>query len=213
MTSAPNPPTPEEEALLRDELARLRAANQATFKRRIAVIGVVLLMAAGVHWYREIGLWTAARWYALRAGGPTIDLEYALKLIRNQRAIVIDVREPGEFAVSHMDEARSLPLSRLQSDGWPKDWPTDRPIIAYCTIGYRSGIAAKRLEKEGLDVSNLMGGILVLADADQPLVDDSGLTRAVHTWSDSFAWMLPPTHRAVCGDGSSTITQTKSPNR
>ncbi|MFQ5501188.1 MAG: rhodanese-like domain-containing protein [Phycisphaerae bacterium] len=213
MTPAPSPPTPEEEALLRDELARLRAANHATFKRRIAVIGVVLLFATGVHWHREIGLWTAARWYALRAGGPTIDLESALKLIRDQRAIVIDVRQPEEFAVSHLDEARSLALSRLQSGGWPEDWPTDRPIIAYCTIGYRSGIAAKRLEAEGLDAHNLMGGILALADADQSLVNDSGLTWAVHTWRDSYAWLLPPTHRAVYEKESSSIQQTTSSKR
>ncbi|MFQ5412056.1 MAG: rhodanese-like domain-containing protein [Phycisphaerae bacterium] len=196
MTSPAEPHHPEEAALTQ-ELARLRSENRVMARRRMATIGVVLVVAAGVQWHREIGLRTAARWYAYRAGGHCIDLDSALRLIEGQRAIVVDVRRTEEYAISHLNGARSLPLSRLQRDGWPEDWPTDRPIIAYCTIGYRSGIAAKRLEEEGLDARNLMGGIIGLAEADQPLVNDSGMTWAVHTWSDGYAWLLPPTHRAI----------------
>lgn len=179
------------------ELDRLRRENRSRLRRRVAVILIVLMTAAGVQWYRQIGLWVTSRWWAAKAGGPTVDVSTALREIEMGNPLVVDVRDPEEFAVSHLEGALSLPLAELKSSGWPPDWRRDRPVILYCTVGYRSGLAAQCLLEQGLDAKNLVGGILALAQADQPLVDGSGQTWRVHTWHESFAWMVPMPYEAA----------------
>jgi|GEM_PF-625496 len=182
---------------LEAELDRLRRDNRSRLRRRVAVIMVVLMTAAGVQWYRQIGLWVAGHWWASKAGGATVDVSAALHEIETTDALVVDVRDPEEFAVSHLEGARSLPLARLKSSGWPPAWRRDRPVILYCTVGYRSGIAAQLLQEQGLEAKNLVGGILALAQANQPLFDGSGQTWRVHTWRESFAWMVPSPYEAA----------------
>lgn len=52
-------------------------------------------------------------------------------------AIVIDVREPGEFAAGHIPGARNMPLSRFD----PAAVPRDQPVILVCQAGARSARA------------------------------------------------------------------------
>jgi len=185
---------------LEAELDRLRRENRRRLRRRVAVVMVVLLTAGGVQWYRQIGLWVASRWWATKAGGATVDVASALREIGTSDALVVDVRDPEEFAVSHLEGARSLPLAELKSSGWPPEWRRDRPVILYCTVGYRSGIATRILREQGLEAKNLVGGILALAQANQPLFDGSGQTWRVHTWSESLAWMVPTPYEAAWSD-------------
>jgi rhodanese-related sulfurtransferase len=182
---------------LEAELVRLRGENRRRLRRRVSVILIVLLTAAGVQWHRQIGLWVTSRWWVAKAGGPTVDVSTALHQIETSDTLVVDVRDPEEFLVSHLEGARSLPLAELESSGWPPDWRRDRPVIVYCTVGYRSGLAARYLQEQGFDAKNLVGGILALAQADQPLVDGSGQTWRVHTWHESFAWLVPAPYEAA----------------
>ncbi len=172
-------------------------SSRRRLKRRLATIGVVLMAAAIVQWHREAGLWFAARWYAARAGGQTISTAEAIARIAAGDVVVLDVRDRAEYEVSHVPGARNLTLEQIEQNGWPPDWPTDRPVLTYCTIGYRSGVATKRLAERGLDARNVLGGILALAQKGQPFIDADGPTRRVHTWKRSFAWMLPKPYEAV----------------
>ncbi len=185
---------------LEAELDRLRRENRSRLRRRVAVIMVVLVTAAGVQWYRQIGLWVASRWWVAKAGGPTVSVSSALREIGTSDILVVDVRDREEFAVSHLQGARSLPLAELKSSGWPSGWRRDRPVILYCTAGYRSGVAALLLQEEGLEAKNLVGGILALAQANQPLFDGAGQTWRVHTWRESLAWMVPSPYEAAWSD-------------
>lgn len=189
------------ERSLGDEYDRLRRENRRRFRRRMVTVGVVLLAAAGVEWRRQIGVAIAGRWYAAKSGGSTIDAEAAVRALDRDAVLILDVRSPEEYAVSHLRGARSLPLARLRSGGWPQGWPVNRPIIAYCTVGYRSGLAVELLAQAGLEARNLRGGILAVAQAGEPLVDAAGETRRVHTWSESLAWMLPADYEATWSSG------------
>ena len=106
-------------------------------------------------------------------------------------------RERGEYGVSQVPGARNITLEHIEQNGWPPDWPTDRPVLTYCRIGSSSGGARKRLAERGLDARNVLGGILALAQKGQPFIDADGPTRRVHTWKRSFAWMLPKPYEAV----------------
>jgi len=76
-------------------------------------------------------------------------------LDRNE-ALVIDVREPGEFAREHIAGAQSFPLSSFD----PSRLPRDRRIVLCCQTGTRSSHALAQLEAAGLhDVAHLDGGL------------------------------------------------------
>ncbi len=76
-------------------------------------------------------------------------------LDRNE-ALVIDVREPGEFAREHIAGAQSFPLSSFE----PARLPRGRRIVLCCQSGARSGQALAQLEAAGLqDVAQLDGGL------------------------------------------------------
>jgi rhodanese-related sulfurtransferase/glyoxylase-like metal-dependent hydrolase (beta-lactamase superfamily II) len=77
---------------------------------------------------------------------------------RPDAPLVIDVRAPGEFEAGHVDGAVNMPLSRLGDE--LDRLPDDRPIVVYCSSGYRSAIAASLLRRAGRTaVADLVGGL------------------------------------------------------
>lgn len=75
------------------------------------------------------------------------------KLVNNHDAQLIDVREPLEYAKGHILNAINIPvrdLAKLQSK-----IPTDRPVILYCSVGYRTAIGVTALHLLGYD--NVLG--------------------------------------------------------
>jgi rhodanese-related sulfurtransferase len=77
-------------------------------------------------------------------------------------AVLVDVREPGEWADGGVAEpANLLSLSDLRGDrtGWKSFLAEnkDKELILYCRSGNRSGIAARILTKEGYTVANAGG--------------------------------------------------------
>ena len=71
-------------------------------------------------------------------------------------AVVIDVREPYEFATGHVPGARLLPLAQLglHADELPR---TER-VYVICATGNRSLAAADYLARHGIDAISVAGG-------------------------------------------------------
>lgn len=72
--------------------------------------------------------------------------------------LVVDVREPDEFAAGHVAGATNLPLSQLRKRH--RELPHARAIAVYCRSGQRSYYATRFLLQHGHDVANLSGGWL-----------------------------------------------------
>lgn len=72
--------------------------------------------------------------------------------------VIIDVREPFEFAMGHVKGALNIPPSKLMS-GAPKleGVAKDAEIIVYCRSGARSAVAMNILDKLGY--TNVVNGI------------------------------------------------------
>jgi rhodanese-related sulfurtransferase len=88
--------------------------------------------------------------------------------LRNAQPALIDVRNPGELAAGAIPGARRIPLAQIPTR--LADIPQDRPIIVYCTSGYRSSVAAAFLRREGYpDVSDLLGGYQAWTALTQPV--------------------------------------------
>lgn len=103
---------------------------------------------------------------------------------------LVDSRELDEYQVSHLDGALyagydnydSTIVSRLAKD---------KPIIVYCSIGYRSEKIAERLIEAGFtDVYNLYGGIFEWVNQSGSIVDEEGKTDRVHAFSRTWGIWL-----------------------
>ncbi len=60
-------------------------------------------------------------------------------------------------------------------------------VITYCTAGYRSGLYAKKIQKEGWRVRNLEGSLLAWSHAGGPLVGSEGPTKRIHVYSADWS--------------------------
>ncbi len=92
-------------------------------------------------------------------------------------ALLLDVREPDEWAAGHAPDARLLPMGQVQAS--VADLPKDRRIVAICRSGGRSAAVTEALNAWGLDAVNLAGGMRAWAGAGLPVVTDAGGRGAV----------------------------------
>jgi Rhodanese-related sulfurtransferase len=70
--------------------------------------------------------------------------------------LVIDVREPHEYADGHVPGAEPMPLMSVPQR--VDELPTDRPVYVVCAVGGRSARAAAFLVTRGVDAVNVDGG-------------------------------------------------------
>ncbi len=71
-------------------------------------------------------------------------------------ALLLDVREPDEFARGHLQDAINIPLSQLRLR-W-SELPQDRDIWICCAVGQRAYYALRFLNQRGYRARNLSGG-------------------------------------------------------
>ncbi|MBI1944831.1 MAG: FAD-dependent oxidoreductase [Deltaproteobacteria bacterium] len=70
--------------------------------------------------------------------------------------LLLDVREPREFARGHIPGATNLPLSELRAR--LDEIPRDQPVWLCCAVGQRAYFAQRQLLQHGIDARNLSGG-------------------------------------------------------
>jgi rhodanese-related sulfurtransferase len=93
------------------------------------------------------------------SGGPWVSASQATQLINREDAMVVDVRDPGEYGTGHIIGARNLPLSRMEDSGELAK-RKDKALIVYCDTGDRATKAVAALRKLGFEkVFNLTGGL------------------------------------------------------
>lgn len=131
---------------------------------------------------------------------PTAQLAAWLADSSRPPPLLLDVRLPEEFAVSHLAGARRVDLGRRAADVL-KEVPAGQPIVCYCAAGFRSSVMAKRLARAGhREVFNLEGAIFDWASQGRPLVCGEEPAREVHPFNWLGRWLLP---REVCARVSS----------
>jgi rhodanese-related sulfurtransferase len=101
---------------------------------------------------------------------PDVSVREAADAAASDSVLLLDVREDDEWQAGHAPVAAHMPLSRLDVSAVP----TDRPVIAVCRSGNRSGKAAVALAHAGVDVVNMAGGMSAWAAAGLPVVDADG---------------------------------------
>ncbi|HKK72026.1 MAG TPA: rhodanese-like domain-containing protein [Candidatus Krumholzibacteria bacterium] len=99
----------------------------------------------------------------------------------------LDVRDARERRISRLPDAVDRETFARHRDEW-----SDRPVVVYCTVGYRSGLAARELRRQGIEAWNLAGGILAWAHEGGPVLDGrtGRPTQRVHVYG--WRWNLLP---------------------
>jgi len=103
------------------------------------------------------------------ARGGAVSTAEAVRLINRERAVLIDVSEPGEFAAGHPVGARNVPLAGLEG---AKNLPTNKalPIVVVCPTGSRSSRAVAMLRRLGFEnARSLAGGLGAWRAANLPV--------------------------------------------
>lgn len=102
-----------------------------------------------------------------------------------ENLVLIDVRTEAERGVSIIPGAISIEIFKANKERW-----RNQIIVAYCTIGYRSGLFAKEIGASGFKVYNLKGGVLSWAQAGREFSASGQMTRRVHVYGKK--WDLLP---------------------
>jgi len=103
-------------------------------------------------------------------GGRGVSPAEATAFINRDDALVIDVREAGEFASGHILNARHIPLADLEKRIGELEKFKDKPVIVNCQSGGRSASACTVLKQAGFaSVHNLEGGIGAWEQAGMPI--------------------------------------------
>jgi sulfur-carrier protein adenylyltransferase/sulfurtransferase len=86
-----------------------------------------------------------------------------------KKVALIDVREPVEWDINHIDGAQLIPKSLINSGEGLAKLPQDRMPVLYCKTGVRSAEALAALKNAGFaDAVHLQGGIVAWAKQMQP---------------------------------------------
>lgn len=128
---------------------------------------------------------------------PTIGVaELAERIEAGAAPILIDVREPEEFAVSHLpraSRATTIEEAFAALDGVGED----AEVVVYCSVGYRSAELARALRAQGFErVRNLTGSIFEWANEGHVVVRDGARVERVHPYDDDWGELLDPALRA-----------------
>jgi rhodanese-related sulfurtransferase len=110
--------------------------------------------------------------WPMLTGTGVAGLTPALATLKMNRedAIVLDVRESGEWGNGHIPGSRHITLGQLDKRLSEIEKFKGRPIIVYCATGNRSSSACGTLKKAGFEqVFNLSGGIAAWGEANLPI--------------------------------------------
>jgi rhodanese-related sulfurtransferase len=85
---------------------------------------------------------------------------------------LIDVREPYEWEAGHLSGARHIELERVAAEADTID--REKPVVFYCHVGARSGMAAHAFRRAGYDAYSMDGGIAAWHERGLPLEPSDG---------------------------------------
>ena len=78
--------------------------------------------------------------------------------LQNNTALLIDVREPDEFAADHAENAKNIPLGDIEAGKLTEATKTVK-VYVYCRSGKRAGVAKTALDKQGYTNVENLGGL------------------------------------------------------
>lgn len=136
-------------------------------EKRIDVIAMAIQMGATVNDIAEAELCYAPQFGAAKdpvnlAGMLAVNAMDGLTPVAHwpdtaaSGALVLDVRDPDEWAEGHVPGALLIPIDTLRQR--LGELPVDREIRVHCAVGQRAHVTVRMLRQKGYRASNISGG-------------------------------------------------------
>ena len=162
-------------------------------------LGLTLFLATVASAYSQGLKWTIVN-FKVRHDFPTVrridsqQLSQWLSDSHRAQPILFDVRTKEEYDISHIHDAQRVePGSSVTSINIPHE----KPIVTYCSVGYRSAAFAKALQEAGFkNVQNLSGSIFDWANKGYPIEQQGHSVKKVHPYNDRWGNLLKKELRA-----------------
>ena len=150
-----------------------------------ALLALILVLGLMPH---TVGM-TVAKW-KVRVHFPEVRRVSTAQLAdwladpRREAPVLLDTRTEDEFNISHLPNAvREVPPGAIASG---------KSVVTYCSIGWRSAEAVRRLVQDGhTNVFNLEGSIFVWAAEGRPLELHGQAVHKVHPYNNEWGRLLP----------------------
>lgn len=106
-----------------------------------------------------------------RRAGKNLSPQQMVALLNQEQAVVIDLRDKGEFGKGHILDSVNLPFNKLDKEIDRVVSDKDKPVVLVCKHGQHSSSAGKKLASLGYsNVQRLKGGITEWQAMQMPLV-------------------------------------------
>ena len=147
---------------------------------RVTLIAAILVIVVGLTMVRAQGLeWTLVNW-KVRHDFPNVPR--------------ISTAQLHEWL---NDPGREKPRLEPGSDVKGLNLPRDKPIVTYCSVGYRSAAFARKLQEAGYkSVQNTAGSIFEWANKGYPLESNGAPVLKVHPYNTRWGRLLKAPLRA-----------------
>jgi rhodanese-related sulfurtransferase len=114
-------------------------------------------------------------WPSLSRGGRSgaVSVAEAVRLMNREKAVLIDVCEPAEYAAGHAAGAKNVPVGSIDTS---KVLPADKqtPLVLVCASGARAHRAAGKLRHLGFQNAHVLaGGLPAWREANLPVEKDN----------------------------------------
>ena len=163
----------------------------------LIVIGLPVAAIGGYRWYRQRHrlTWTQVN-AMIHDNFPQVPqlsvqvLHASLVDPHKPKPLLLDVRSRIEYEVSHLRHARWVNAKESVAQAMA-GVPHDRPIVACCSVGYRSSAYCARLMRDGFtDVNDLKGSIFQWANAGFPVYRNDRIAHHVHPYNHHWGQLL-----------------------
>jgi rhodanese-related sulfurtransferase len=104
--------------------------------------------------------------------------------------LLLDARTLSEYNISHLYQAQpvSEDLDSLESY---LNLTQNRPIVVYCSIGYRSALMVKQIQNKGKkDVFNLNGSLFQWVTNGYKVYQGKQVVKQIHPYNNTWQWLL-----------------------
>ena len=168
------------------------------FMRKLIVAALVLSLSTSLVQAQSF-TWTIVNW-KVRHDFPNVK-RITPKGVADWRndpkrtqPMLLDVRTKAEFDVSHIPGSQRVDPT---ADATVISLPRDQPVVTYCSVGYRSGAFAQKLQKAGYkNVQNMSGSIFQWANEGRPMESNGKRAATVHPYNARWGKLVRPELRA-----------------
>ena len=100
--------------------------------------------------------------------GKSLDFHEATRLMNDNKAVLVDLRDANEYSSGHIPTAINIPYSQFQEGKY--QLAKEKLVIIVDKMGQQAGSVSRKLLKEGYDVRRLRGGMMEWQSQKLPVV-------------------------------------------